>query len=343
MRFAACAIREVFMARNHISSKIINSWWLRRLLLGILIFSLITVFALYMVPSSALRPFIHTHIDTEKAFSAGEFFLEPVSFSVTTKDGIELKGEEFRAERAKGVVILTSGLYNPVSTSLFGHAKLLYDNDYSVIIYESRAHNESEGKLIGHGITETNDLDALIEYIRTFTTYLNLPIYLMGWNTGAAASINTAAENPYVSGVIAVGSYANAKEYFCSLMRDEAHMSDLFMKIGQAFLDPYLKITYGFGSGGISPDKSLSDLKIPVLLIAATGDEFISSKESEKLAEGAGKNVSLWIRDVGYHYVTGYFINLEKDPEYCSRILDFLSSSENAFSSDDTASSDGNS
>ena len=186
------------MARNHISSKIINSWWLRRLLLGILIFSLITVFALYMVPSSALRPFIHTHIDTEKAFSAGEFFLEPVSFSVTTKDGIELKGEEFRAERAKGVVILTSGLYNPVSTSLFGHAKLLYDNDYSVIIYESRAHNESEGKLIGHGITETNDLDALIEYVRTFTTYLNLPIYLMGWNTGAAASINTAAENPYV-------------------------------------------------------------------------------------------------------------------------------------------------
>ena len=104
------------MARNHISSKIINSWWLRRLLLGILVFALITLLALYMVPYSALRPFISTHIDTEKAFSPEEFFLEPTAFTVTTKDGIELKGEEFRAERAKGIIILTSGLYNPVSS-----------------------------------------------------------------------------------------------------------------------------------------------------------------------------------------------------------------------------------
>ena len=316
------------MARNHISSKIINSWWLRRLLLGILVFALITAFALFMVPSSALRPFIHTHIDTEKSFTPDEFFLEPLDISVTTEDGIELKGEEFRAERAKGVVILTSGLYNPVSSSLYGHVKFLFDNDYSVIIYESRAHNESEGKKVGHGITETADIDAMVEYVRSFTTYLNLPIYLMGWNTGAAASLNAAAENPYVSGVIAVGSYANATEYFCNLMKDEAQMSDLFLKIGKAFLDPYLKFTYGFSIGGVSPDKSLASLKIPVLLIAATGDEFISYKETEELADGAGKNVTLWIRDVGYHYVTGYFINLEKDPEYCSHLMDFLIAAE---------------
>ncbi len=316
------------MARNHISSKIINSWWLRRLLLGILVFALITLLALYMVPYSALRPFISTHIDTEKAFSPEEFFLEPTAFTVTTKDGIELKGEEFRAERAKGIIILTSGLYNPVSSSLYGHAKLFFENDYSVIIYDSRAHNESEGKKVGHGITETADIDALIDYVRSFTTYLNLPIYLMGWNTGAAASLNTAAENPYVSGVIAVGSYSNAREYFCNLMQEEAKMPDLFMKIGKAFLDPYLRITYGFSSGGVSPDKALEKLEIPVLLIAATGDEFISSKETAELAEGAGKNVSLWIRDVGYHYVTGYFINLEKDPEYCSHLMDYLNDAE---------------
>ena len=327
------------MARNHISSKVINSWWLRRLLLGILVFALITVIALYMVPSSALSPFISTHIDTEKAFTPEEFFLEPTAFTVTTKDGIELKGEEFRAERAKGIIILTAGLYNPVSSSLYGHAKLFFENDYSVIIYDSRAHNESGGKMVGHGITETADLDALIDYVRSFTTYLNLPIYLMGWNIGAAASINAAAENPYVSGVIAVGSYANAREYFCSLMQDEAKMSDLFMKIGKAFLDPYLKITYGFSSGSVSPDKSLSELSIPVLLIAATGDEFISYKESETLADGAGKNVSLWIRDVGYHYVTGYFINLEKDPEYCSHLMDYLAAAESGAEAADPSNS----
>ena len=313
------------MARNHISSKVINSWWLRRLLLGILVFALITVLALYMVPSSALRPFIHTHVESDVSFSADEFFLEPISFTVSTEDGVELKGEEFRVEKAKGIIIMTAGLYNPVASTLYGHAKLFTDNEYSVIIYDSRAHGESGGKLVGHGITETADIDAVIEYVRSFTTYLNLPIFLMGWNTGAAASINAAAENPYVSGVIAVGSYANAREYFCDLMRDEAGMSDLFLKIGERFLDLYLKVTFGFRSGGVSPDKSLKELKIPVFLIAATGDEFIPSSESEQLARGAGKNVDLWIRDVGYHYVTGYFINLEKDPEYCTKLLDYLS------------------
>ena len=102
------------MAKNHISSKIFSSWWLRRLLLGILIFALVMLFALYMIPSSALKPFIHTHIDSEVAFTPDEFFLTPVDFTVTTKDGLTLKGEEYRVEKAKGVVILTAGLYNPV-------------------------------------------------------------------------------------------------------------------------------------------------------------------------------------------------------------------------------------
>ncbi|MBO4407129.1 MAG: alpha/beta hydrolase [Clostridia bacterium] len=318
------------MAKNHISSKIFSSWWLRRLLLGILIFALVMLFALYMIPSSALKPFIHTHIDSEVAFTPDEFFLTPVDFTVTTKDGLTLKGEEYRVEKAKGVVILTAGLYNPVSSSLYGHAKFFNDNDYSVIIYDSRAHNESEGNSVGHGITETADLDAVIEYVRSFTTYLNLPIYLMGWNTGGAASINAAAENPYVSGVIAVGSYANTRDYFYSLMRDEAHMSDLFLKIGEKFMDPYLAVTFGFGNRKVSPDLSLESLRIPVLLIAATGDEFIPSEESEALAKGSGKNVTLWLRDVGYHYVTGYFINLEKDPEYCSKHLDYFAAAEEA-------------
>ena len=313
------------MARNHIRNRILTSWWLRHIVIGTTAFVLLFLFALYLIPASALHEYVHTHIASAENFNPDEFGLTATPFTVTTADDLALEGEEFRAEHTKGVVIMTPGLYNPVASALYGHVKLFLENDLSVIVYSPRAHSGSEGKLVGHGITEVADVNAMIEYVRSFTAYLNLPIILAGWNTGAATSINAAAQNESVSAVIAIGSYYNTHEYFSEMMKDEAQVPEYFQSIGEDFLNTYLRITYGKSAIENSPDKSLESLsECPIFFIHSTGDNFISYTDSQSLFEKASPQSEVWIRDIDYSYVTGYFINLNKDPEYCEKIIGFL-------------------
>ena len=313
------------MARNHIRNRILTSWWLRHVVIGTIAFVMIFLFALYLIPASALSGYVHTHVSSANNFTPEEFGLTATPFSVTTDDGLELKGEEFRANHTKGVVIMTPGLYNPVASALYSHVKLFLQNDLSVIVYSPRAHSESEGKVVGHGITEVADINAMIEYVRSFTAYLNLPIILVGWNTGAATSINAAAENEMVSAVIAIGSYANTFDYFAELMQEEAQVPEFFQSIGEDFLKLYLRTTYGKTANSTSPDSSMEALvDCPVLFVHSTGDPYISYTESQTLFEKANSDSEIWIRDIDYSYVTGYFINLNKDPEYCEKLTGFL-------------------
>lgn len=316
------------MKHNKLSSRIAGSWWLRHLLLGIAAFILIVLFVLYIIPASALSAYVHTRVEPENSFQPGEFGLTATPFEVTSQDNIVLQGEEFRAESPKGIVIMTGGLYNPTANALYGHAKLFLSNGYSVVIYSSRAHGESGGKLLGHGLTESSDINAVIDYVRSFTMYLNLPIILMGWNTGAAASINTAAVNRYVSGVIAVGSYANTHDYFMRFLENETAMPDTFLKISDRFLNAYLRITFKVDADEVSPDASVKNISCPISFITSTGDTFIDPGDSAKLLRvcQVPSTASLWNRDVGYSYVTGYFINLDKDEEYRDYLIHFAES-----------------
>lgn len=313
------------MARNHIRNRILTSWWLRHIVIGTIVFIFIFLFALYQIPARALSGYVHTHINSSEQFTPEEFGLTAVPFTVTTSDDLTLVGEEFRAEQTKGVVIMTPGLYNPVSSALYSHVKLFLENDLSVIVYSPRAHSESDGKVVGHGTTEIRDIDAIIDYVRSYTAYLNLPIILVGWNTGAAASINVAASNEFVSAVVAIGCYENTHSYFTKLMTEEAGVPDYFQPIGERFLNLYLRITYGKDAISHSPDSSMDALTdCPVFFIHSTGDSYIAYTESQALYEKANSESEIWIRDNNYNYITGYFINLNKDPEYCEKLMGFI-------------------
>lgn len=314
------------MAQNKLSSRIVGSWWLRHLVLGVLAFILIILFTLYMIPASALSAYVHNRVVPETAFTPQEFGLTSIPFEVKTEDGLNLVGEEFRADMPKGIIIMTGGLYNPTANSLYGHAKLFYDYGFSVVTYSSRAHGESEGKLLGHGLTETKDIAAVIDYVRSFTAYLNLPIILMGWNTGAAASLNTAAENPYVSGVISIGSYADTHDYFMRFLENETGMPKAFLKISDRFLDGYLRMTFKVKADEVTPDEAVKKISVPLAFITSTGDTFIDPADSQRLLRLAQvpSSADIWQRDVGYHFVTGYFINLDKDEEYRDYLIGFL-------------------
>jgi len=314
------------MSRYRVSGKVVNKWWLSRLIGATIAFIMVFFLVCYMIPVSSLSGYVKKHIDTQKTFTPEEFGLTATEFQVETSDGYSLKGEEFKTSGpSKGVVVLTPGLYNPVYSSLYGHVNLLLKEGYSVVIYQPRAHGDSEGKKVGHGISEVEDINAVIDYIRTFTSYLNLPVLLMGWNTGAAASINVAASNKYVNGVVAVGTYSNVHAYFSGILKNQVHMRQSLIKFSDPFLKLYLKSNFGRQALEISPDKSIRKIEsCPVLLIHSTGDTFISSDESQSLYELSEGKAELWIRDTEDEYATSFFINLDKDPEYSKRLTTFF-------------------
>jgi pimeloyl-ACP methyl ester carboxylesterase len=119
--------------------------------------------------------------------------------------GVNLKGWRFRAAGARrGTLVYLHGLSANRGSSA-GIAKHFVERGFDVIAYDSRAHGESGGDVCTYGYYEKKDL------ARVLDTLDGAPVVLFGSSMGAAVALQTAAEDPRVSVVIAVSTISDLR------------------------------------------------------------------------------------------------------------------------------------
>ncbi len=236
--------------------------------------------------------------------------LDPKTFGISYKkvtfksiDGIKLAGWFISAKNPRATIIASHG-YGYSKSDLLAASKVLVKNNYNVLLFDYRAHGESEGKVSGIGCLEVSDLLGAIKFVKSLG---EKKIGLIGVSMGASTSIIAAAKEN-VKCVIADSGYGDLS----SVLKDKlALLSGPVIKLLQA---------QGVGVNKNKPIDFVSKVRCPILIIHCKKDKLVRVSHGEELYKKANNPKKLWLIDYDDHG-RGYY----KDPKlYERKVLDFL-------------------
>jgi alpha/beta superfamily hydrolase len=129
---------------------------------------------------------------------------EEVTFPTT--DGLRISGWLIPAENVRGVVIVCHG-YPMNREEMLPHAQLLHDAGYATLLFDFRAHGESEGDLCSVGYHEVEDLLGAVDYLQSRPDTADLGVGALGHSLGGAVGIMAAARDERIRAVVAEAAF----------------------------------------------------------------------------------------------------------------------------------------
>lgn len=312
----------------------------KRLLKSIIKVAVITLIicCVFMIitPFVAIPLFLNHHIDykgyaTEKyplqdIYYASDYSLDETQIYLETEDELNVWCSEIYVEKPKAVIIYLTGIVQPSITYFYGHAAWMKGNGYATILLEVRGHGQSDGNRICLGYEETNDVRAVVNYIKNNEKYEDVPIVLHGVSMGGSIAINAFGQINDIDAIIAMSAYSSFEDVVMDLA-EQYHIPGSIRIIEKPLVKLALQTV--FGTDTVNKVKPIEQIKNaeerPVLLVACTGDTEVPSISTERLKK-ANPNVHTWMRNSQEHFIVGNcdFKNILDDDEYCKTILEFL-------------------
>lgn len=286
----------------------------------LIIISLTTLIAL---PLSIINRMTDRHVHFAKEWESSQFGLDACHFFVYTPDNLRISAYEVPVKKPKAVIICLSGIHGPSATIFFPHARLFKEHRYATIIFDMRAHGESDGDKIYVGYKEYFDTRAIVEYVLRKKEYENVPIVIMGVSMGASTAINSIGEIPAINGLISLSAYSSWEENFVDNMALQAPRELAEMELPFVKLISYFK--FGKESRQIKPINEIQKLGgRPALLMHSREDSQVPFSNFERLMRVAPSQVVTFVREGDKHFITDHFDDPARDSVYSKTLIDFL-------------------
>ncbi|WHH60794.1 alpha/beta fold hydrolase [Petroclostridium sp. X23] len=321
---------------NSITEPDIKKLLLKRIVKAVVIVLIICCLFMVVTPFAAIPIFLNQHVNykgyatendpLQDIYSASDYSLDETQMYFQTQDGLNVWCSEIYAEKPKAVIIYLTGIVQPSITYFYGHAAWMKENGYATILLEVRGHGQSDGNRICLGYKETNDVRAVVNYIKSQKKYKDVPIVLHGVSMGGAIAVNAFGQIDEIDGLIAMSAYSSFEDAAMDLAK-QYHVPGFIRTIEKPLVKLALKTV--FGNDTVNEIKPIEQIKNagerPVLLVACTGDTNVPSISTERLKK-ANPNVQTWVRDSWEHFIVKNcdFKNMSQDDEYCKTILEFL-------------------
>ena len=238
---------------------------------------------------------------------------EEVAF--VSSDLVGLSGWLFAPEQPRGAVVLCHGAFEN-RLGVIDCVPPLVERGYAVLVFDFRARGLSRGGCSTIGWRETDDVLAAVQTVRRLRP--ELPLALMGYSMGAAASLMAAAREPDIAAVIADSSYDRLDRAM------DQHLRTFFGPTAPVLGAPGRALVVrgmGVDPATVSPlDEAPQLAGRPVLLIHCTGDLMCESAGSERLAAAIGPSAELWMVRYWRHTKA----RRKVPQEYWQRVGEFL-------------------
>jgi pimeloyl-ACP methyl ester carboxylesterase len=240
-----------------------KSSWPRRVVVAV---PFVAVLAGCMPPSWGAGALLHPHRrHVTIARPAGAQDLEiPAA-------GVELRGWKFRhAGIRRGTVIYLHGSADNRTSGLFA-AEHYTARGYDVVVYDGRAHGESEGEVCTYGYYEKQDLRRVIDTLEPG------PVAVLGVSLGAAVALQGAAIDPRIGAVVAISTFSDLRTVATERAPWFASPEDIEAAFRLA------ERTASFRVDDVSPVASATHIAVPVLLVHGQDDRETPSAHSQRV------------------------------------------------------------
>lgn len=166
------------------------------------------------------------------------------------------------------------------------YAKMFFQRSFNVLAIDLRAHGQSEGRCVGFGFLEKDDINKWVEFANS-----RIPdgkIVLFGVSLGAASVCMSASENlENVVAIISDCSYDNADRQIEYIIKK--HKIPL-RKLIKKHLYSFTKHVYGFDVTQADVVGQVRYTNVPILFIHSVKDDYVPIENLNNLYAASPQN-----------------------------------------------------
>ncbi len=278
--------------------------WLIILLFVIIFTGLITgnfLFNLALNPKFSSSIIFSNKIDEEnelKKLENEQWLDENAKEVYIQNQKLRLHSYELKNKKESKIWVIVLHGYSNSASFMVSPAKQFLNYGYNVLMPDLRAHGKSDGKYIGMGWLEKDDIMLWIDYL--IATYGDIKIILYGISVGAATVMMLSGQDlpSNVRMAIEDSGYTSAWEEFKYELKHIFNMP-IFPALYNANLMTMIRAKYSLKKA--SSIKQIKKSKIPIFFIHGDKDNFVPFYMLDKLYnEATCKKDRLVIKNAGH-------------------------------------------
>jgi len=175
---------------------------------------------------------------------------------------------------------------------------LLLPQNISVFTFDFSGCGLSEGEFISLGWHEKDDLDMVIDYLRSTETVACIGLW--GRSMGAVTSILHASREPLIAGMVLDSPFSNLTTLSKELVAYYTKIPAFIANIARKFVRKTVMAKANFDISLLNPIEFVPICYAPALFVVAKGDDFVMPHHGESLHAKYGGDKNL-IRVEGDH------------------------------------------
>lgn len=208
--------------------------------------------------------------------------------SFASESGATIHGWLLPGRAGGGAIALMHGVRDS-RTGMLDRARFLVREGYTVLLFDSQAHGESLGEHITFGYLESRDARAAVEFLRANASGERIGV--LGSSMGGAAAI--LATPPLAVDALMIEMVYPTMEDAVS-NRLAAHLGG-WARILTPLLTWQFAPRLGFSVDSLRPIDRVSQLRVPMLVVAGAEDRYTPDEETQSIAAAAGNRAELWL------------------------------------------------
>lgn len=268
---------------------------------------------IHIAPYSIIKPYRSTNNELTNYLRNHYKKIE-----LNTKDSLTLVGYliESKVHQPKGTMILLHGIGDNKESQI-GLAEYLSANGYNTIIFDLRAHGQSEGKYCTYGYYEKFDVKEFINKAEKEVIDLQ-NVGIIGTSLGGAIAIQSMATDSRIKCGVIVSTFSSLNEIVYDYMKRMLHIPLKF--VSDMALNEAGKIAK-FPPKEINPINYASKIEQPILLIHGSNDDRINIQNGKNIYSKIKSRDKLFyeVKNAGHND-----IGKVGGIKYRSEILNFL-------------------
>lgn len=220
--------------------------------------------------------------------------------TIPSFDGTKLYGWWMAASKRAPTIVALHGVKKN-RTDVLRAALVLRRAGFNVLVFDGRAHGDSEGRFVTYGFYERRDVETAIQWLIAEKGIDRKRVGLAGESMGAAIALQVAAHNPWIGAVWADSPFASLRRVAEEFMRRVTHLPG-------AVLSPVLWTTIRvanyrgkFDVETVNPLELAATIKCPVSLVHGTKDQLIATLHSQQIYEALGGDKEIWFVEGARH------------------------------------------
>ena len=239
--------------------------------------------------------------------------------SISSSDGLNLVGDVFTTDANSHNWVIAIHGYTGKRQQMYSYARYYAEQGYNVLTPDMRSHGDSEGKVIGMGWLDKEDVKLWIDHVLGIDP--DAQIILHGVSMGGATVMMTSGEDlPHnVKAIIDDCGYTSVWDEFTDEARYLFNISQFPILYTASAIS---KIRAGYSFQEASALEQVKNTSIPIFFIHGEEDNFVNTRMVYSLYDACISQKDLYVVEGAGH---GQALYMDPD-KYFTKVFGFINS-----------------